>query len=549
MRKSVHACVIGAGACGLTAAATLREYGIRVTVFEENHWVGGVWKYDSRTDADAGGRGVHSSMYKGLRTNLPREVMGYVGFPFTADNTAYESEDERRFPLHAEVQKYLEAYAREHGLTRESGVLRTGCRVLRAEPTTRPLSSASSSSSSLGGAGNNGNGNALHDDNDERPPSPTSTLPQTRWTVHIEVQDEAALSASASASASAAAATGEGAGETRLEELHFDAIVCCNGHYRIPNYPEVEGLYDTFKGIVMHSHDYREPSRFEGMRVVVVGHANSGDDISREIAEVADAVFVCAHRSEAEMSTLDTAYGPRANIYKTRMLRKLDAESTGHTDGDMDITKASKPIVMEKIDAVVICTGYKYDFPFLSSDVVGVDDSRVLDVYRHIFLPSHLSPSLSFVGLPWKVIPLPLAQMQAHYIAQLLLGVLALPDPDAMRAELEKYYSRLDELVGAKSRRYTHRFDMSVGNGQFEYSNTLAKTCGLENVTRFEKGAWMQQLYEAASAARRGVSGRSGSYRDNDVAFEDINALVEDAMRTERPPKIPAARIAASEVS
>ena len=41
---------------------------------------------------------VHSSMYKNLRTNLPREVMSYTDFPFTQTWL-----DPRRFCSHQEV--------------------------------------------------------------------------------------------------------------------------------------------------------------------------------------------------------------------------------------------------------------------------------------------------------------------------------------------------------------------------------------------------------------------------------------------------------------
>lgn len=49
---------------------------------------------------------------------------------------------------------------------------------------------------------------------------------------------------------------------------------------------------------------------------------------------------------------------------------------------------------------------YKYDFPFLETNgVVTVDDNRVGPLYKHVFPPA-LAPWLSFVGLPWKVVPL-----------------------------------------------------------------------------------------------------------------------------------------------
>jgi hypothetical protein len=38
-----------------------------------------------------------------LRTNLPREVMGYADAPFTPDYMGAASRDPRRYPGHAEV--------------------------------------------------------------------------------------------------------------------------------------------------------------------------------------------------------------------------------------------------------------------------------------------------------------------------------------------------------------------------------------------------------------------------------------------------------------
>merc|ERR1712038_1341621 len=47
---------------------------------------------------------IHSSMYKNLRTNLPKEVMAFPDFPF--DNTKCN----RSFVGHDEVRSYLECY-------------------------------------------------------------------------------------------------------------------------------------------------------------------------------------------------------------------------------------------------------------------------------------------------------------------------------------------------------------------------------------------------------------------------------------------------------
>ena len=70
----------------------------------------------------------------------------------------------------------------------------------------------------------------------------------------------------------------------------YDALVVCNGHYSAPRCPEVSGS-EAFPGTVMHSHNYRHNSAFRGQTVVLVGASASGEDICREIAEVADKVI------------------------------------------------------------------------------------------------------------------------------------------------------------------------------------------------------------------------------------------------------------------
>ena len=69
----------------------------------------------------------------------------------------------------------------------------------------------------------------------------------------------------------------------------FDAVIVCNGHYSDPRRPDIPGMAE-FPGRLLHSHSYRRNEPFKGMTVVVIGASASGEDISREIAHVADKV-------------------------------------------------------------------------------------------------------------------------------------------------------------------------------------------------------------------------------------------------------------------
>ena len=63
----------------------------------------------------------------------------------------------------------------------------------------------------------------------------------------------------------------------------FDGVLVCSGHHAKKNEPSFPGLSD-FKGEVVHSHDYKEPSKYVGKRVVIIGIGNSGGDMAVELS-------------------------------------------------------------------------------------------------------------------------------------------------------------------------------------------------------------------------------------------------------------------------
>ncbi|XP_049783147.1 uncharacterized protein LOC126184693 [Schistocerca cancellata] len=95
----VSVCIVGAGAAGLCAARLLSAaHGFNIVVFEQSTTVGGTWRYTDDPAVDP-----HSSMYCNLRTNLPKEIMGFPDYPFP--------ESGESFVHHTKVLKYLEHYA------------------------------------------------------------------------------------------------------------------------------------------------------------------------------------------------------------------------------------------------------------------------------------------------------------------------------------------------------------------------------------------------------------------------------------------------------
>lgn len=74
-----------------------------MTAYEQTNEIGGTWVYRDDIGKDKYGLDIHSSMYKGLHTNLPKEIMHYPDFPFPEQEISYLSAEE--------VLKYYQSYA------------------------------------------------------------------------------------------------------------------------------------------------------------------------------------------------------------------------------------------------------------------------------------------------------------------------------------------------------------------------------------------------------------------------------------------------------
>ncbi|KAL1187714.1 Flavin-containing monooxygenase FMO GS-OX-like 4 [Cardamine amara subsp. amara] len=421
--RSHHVAVIGAGAAGLVAARELRREGHSVVVFERQKQVGGTWIYTDHIEPDPLSLDptrsiVHSSVYGSLRTNLPRECMGYRDFPFILRSGVTESRDPRRFPSHREVLTYLRDFAKEFAIEE----------MIRFETSVVKVSPAVESD------GGDGIG---------------------KWRIE-STENEMKI---------------------RRDEI-YDAVVVCNGHYIEPRVAEIPGI-SSWPGKEMHSHNYRIPEPFKDQVVVLIGNSASADDISRDIARFAKEVHVACRSNAADMYIKQTGY---SNLWMHSMIERV------HEDGSV-VFQNGKTI---SVDVIMHCTGYKYHFPFLeTSGSVTVDDNRVGPLYKDVFPPA-FAPWLSFIGIPWKVVPFPMFELQSKWIAGVLSGRIPLPSKEDMVMEIKTLYSTLEAQGIPK--RYTHRMGMT----QFEYNDWLASQCGC---SRTEE--WRKEMYLTTGVRKR----------------------------------------------
>jgi dimethylaniline monooxygenase (N-oxide forming) len=295
--------------------------------------------------------------------------------------------------------------------------------------------------------------------------------------------------------------------DTAATETHrYDAVLVANGHHwdaRMPE-PAFPGS-DTFTGVQMHSHDYKDFVGVEDKRVLVLGIGNSACDIAVETSKVSERTFLAMRRGAHvvpkylfgiptdHLTTSPLAQSPflwtkrlglsvllrlaRGRITKYGLPKPdhkvLSAHPTisddiltrlGHGDivvkPNIDRLERDKVWFVdgtaEQIEVIVYCTGYRITFPFLDTSLVSCVDNDV-ELFHRVVDPDH--PGLYFIGLvqPLGAI-MPLAEAQSHWVADLLDGSATLPSRTEMRREIARYHRVLQKRYVA-SKRHTIQVD------------------------------------------------------------------------------------------
>ncbi|XP_057868664.1 flavin-containing monooxygenase FMO GS-OX-like 8 isoform X2 [Cryptomeria japonica] len=239
-----------------------------------------------------------------------------------------------------------------------------------------------------------------------------------------------------------------------VEEEVFDAVVVCNGHFRKPKIAEIPGA-QKWPGKQIHSLNYRVPKLFANQTVA---------------KEVHMSIRSTHMKHEKDASIHIDLHHP--NVHLHPLVTYLDE------DGIVVFGDGSTIIA----DSIIHCTGYSYSIPFLDTNgMVIVENTGVSPLYEHIF-PPLLAPSLSFVGIPNKIISFPFFELQSKWIASILSRKVKLPSRRDMIKTVEESYDYHQEKIGL----YKHLMH-DIGN--FEYCDQLADRSG---EARFEE--WRKEI-------------------------------------------------------
>ncbi|KAI0411522.1 FAD/NAD(P)-binding domain-containing protein [Xylaria grammica] len=225
--------------------------------------------------------------------------------------------------------------------------------------------------------------------------------------------------------------------ERRRWERDFDAVVVATGTFDKRFEPDYSGLDEwktRYPNSVLHSKSYRNPRRFRGKKVLIIGNSASGRDISLQLVSVASQVWVSSTRPNGRSHASIGAVGPISRF-----------------DPDNHSIETEDGFRLRNIDKVILCTGYQYSIPFLKRRLRGKEpvwsDTFYIDsLFEHMFWIH--GPSLSFVGLPKQGPTFLISQAQGAIIARYLAG--RLPLPSMMEMAL---WEEWDEFEWEKRRR------------------------------------------------------------------------------------------------
>ncbi|KAG8853285.1 hypothetical protein FRB96_008370 [Tulasnella sp. 330] len=274
------------------------------------------------------------------------------------------------------------------------------------------------------------------------------------------------------------------------QEMACDFLIVANGHYNRPYFPDIPGLKEwaTAGREVSHAKWYREPSGYAGKTVLVIGGGPSGHDISTELVTVAKATY---------HSVRGFARGDSVNP------RRRDGPVEFKEDGMIVYADGTHDI---GIDHVILGTGYEFSFPMLSQVIKAPSPLGVLfpghlhhtswNVYplaRHIFpIQDDFPPtSLGFLGLPSRVAPFPLIEIQA------LAALHVFAHPEALEIEVEKQQiierrKMLEEKTDGNEREIARLWHRIPNLEQFDYRRDLLRFAG---TTKWDIKPWHEEAY------------------------------------------------------
>ena len=207
---------------------------------------------------------------------------------------------------------------------------------------------------------------------------------------------------------------------------YFDHVIVCSGHFSTPNMPSFHG-FGRFPGRILHAHDFRDATEFQGKDVLLIGTSYSAEDIGSQCWKYGAKSITVSHRTAA------MGYDWPANWEEVPLLTEVDGQPAYFKDGSS-----------KTIDAIVLCTGYLHYFPFMEDKLRLVTANRLAtaDLYKGVALIHN--PKIHYIGMQDQWFTFNMFDAQAWWSRDVIMGRIDLPTQEVMISDVNDRMARED---------------------------------------------------------------------------------------------------------
>jgi len=206
----------------------------------------------------------------------------------------------------------------------------------------------------------------------------------------------------------------------------FDHVIVASGHFSSPNVPQYEG-FDSFQGRIAHAHDFRDALEYKDKDILILGSSYSAEDIGSQCWKYGCKSITVSYR------TAPMGYKWPENWQEVPALLKVDGKTAYFKDG-----------TSVDVDAIILCTGYRFRFPFLPDDLRLQTENRLAtaDLYKGVVW--NKNPKMFYLGMQDQWFTFNMFDAQAWYVRDLIMGRIALPDQAVMEKDVVDRVARED---------------------------------------------------------------------------------------------------------
>ena len=414
-------CIIGGGPSGLAVINSFCEFlkkGEKIPEIicyeKQSNWMG-QWNFTYKTGVDEYGETIHSSMYRHLWINSPKEVLEFSDFTFKD----YLIEKEKK-EIKEKKEKNLEDKKVENLKEKKQ-------KNLNKEKNEKEIRNLPSFV----------------------PREIILDYLDTRYRKNPKIREKIKFNR----------VVKNGSYDKKKEkfivksfcniskkeyENEFDYLICASGHFSYPNLVSYKGI-EKFTGRILHSHDFKNAEEFEKQDILIIGSSYSAEDISS----------LC-YKYKANSITLSFR---KEN--KNDGSKKMNYTFPDNFEIKNEIDFIEKNIIFfkdgtsKKFDCIIFCTGYIFNFPFLENDLKLKSDNLYVPKNLYKGMVFFDNPKLFYIGMQNQFFTFPLFEAQAYFIRNCILNKIQIPEKKKM---IEEYQMWENEENEAKKTNDSERF-------------------------------------------------------------------------------------------